>query len=176
MVDEAFDGNFSLAARQLKMPVSTVHQYYRKGPRRYDAQVVQRMAEMLRTTPEWLFAGKGRGDELSADEVGVGYGDDDQGRYEAWYPQTVEWRVSQVVERIREAGASYLALQVFFGPLEVLEEAGLLPAHLRMSGQRNSGMEATWPSTTGRRERAHLIHVLCDYWEGVLATVTRAAT
>ena len=56
LVDLAFDGNFSLAARELQMPESTVRQYYRQGPRRVDAGVAMRVYDLLGIPTPWLLA------------------------------------------------------------------------------------------------------------------------
>lgn len=43
IVDRAFDGNLSEAARILQMSVSTTHQYYTQGPRRMSNAMVLKL-------------------------------------------------------------------------------------------------------------------------------------
>lgn len=54
IVDKAFGGHLSMTADALKMPFSTVQQYYHRGPRRYNPSVVEHMRWYLDVNAAWI--------------------------------------------------------------------------------------------------------------------------
>ena len=173
LVDWAFNGNLSLAARMLEMPFSTVQQYYQKGPRRIDGKVVTRVNEMFQLG-EWIigeeepqmpdsFAKASNWRLLRVNtETGPCY----------WVPELVMWRVRRILQPMVELSGKDedSMIQVLFATIIEGIKTGLLKAppvknfpkmpvvvvgHL---GER--GLGAVCNVDTARE-----VHKLCEVWE-----------
>ena len=170
-IDEAFDGNLSMASRELKVPFTTVQRYYQVGPRQISVKVTGRIQEFVRREDgvAWIL---GDGSEVqrppwSATEA---ISLVDESRYSC--PVMAEWRVNRVLEEIERRGASSEeALKLFFGVLTgpanagVIDDANLVAGDFPRESQRETYGEEL-RAKSGRR--AHLTHQLCEFWETLL--------
>lgn len=164
LVDEAFAGNLSMAADELGMPVSTANRYYHRGPRRFDAAVVNRAHELTGVVPAWLLGETGSDRvPLTVDEGAVAL--DKAGRHlAALTPPLTYWRVERVVALIEKRGHGADPWEVFFAPLKAVEDA-----ELYTDGKRRKDRE----QEVDRKTRSHLTHVTCDFWDAVLQASSR---
>ena len=170
LVNVVFDGNLSAAARELGMPVSTVHQYYQQGPRQISASVASRVQKVTKASPEWLLGETA--DELPPEMtswIALRGG-------EIQYPPVVEWRVRPIVEAIRARmsveGKEGNPWEVFVGPLRAAVAAGLFPAELVPRAEIPPTRDYKRVTEENRRlyaPRACLMHTLCAFWEKALA-------
>jgi hypothetical protein len=170
IVDEAFDGNFSMASRELEMPLSTVHQYYQKGPRRIDARVAARIEALLKVSTAWLLGEEGS-DEDHPQSQYTTYESADSGRQYS-YPPLVDWRVKRVKQELtKRLQDRREALEVLFEPLATAEKERIVTGLDMTTGALPTPEQYDeWGDRMFRtnRLRAHVVHALCNYWEDLL--------
>ena len=175
LVDESFDGNITLAARVLKMPVSTVHQYYQQGPRRFGAAAVRRIESQISVPTEWILGESGRDDEIPyatgpyTADVLSGLGDKEYVNVQL--PSAVIWRIDRVLYELQMEPLKLdpgKASAAFFEPLLVAIRSGLLPETVLIPSSGESMVGRDLARMTSR-QRCRVIHRLCDYWEAIFA-------
>lgn len=180
LIDWGFDGNFSLAARALEMPVSTVQQYYQAGPRRIGKKALGRIDE-LTGLGEWIAGDDDREIWRQMDFTAL---EEQDGGPKYLIPKLVQWRVEKVIDEMeKHVTADRDVLEgVFFAPILKALSVGLFRSSLPGSGFNLAFLGAADPSRLGsvanlRRlmgmeiERAKQIHRLCEFWEGELRLV-----
>ena len=176
LIDWAFDGNLSLAARALRMPVSTVQKYYQEGPRRISSEALERIDE-LTELGSWV-AGEGEGTIWESFRT-ISRGDQPDGA-EYVIPQVVMWRVNSVMDAMsKRVNADRDAVRdAFFAPILEGLNIGLFrgafsgtksffnPAVVGIKAKRGRSGAALlgW-----NLARAKQIHRLCEFWEGELS-------
>ena len=184
LVDLSFDGNLTMAATVLRMPFSTVQQYYQKGPRRISAAAVKRIDEVT-GVGEWV-AGRdepGEGGDtanrtLMAASGLVGLTSIDHPRMYL-VPAFVCWRIERVVEEMgRDSPAAKdERIDVIFASIVRGIEIGLLQ-DWSLSGQLGfaHALDADGKEVDGAaliirledRDGVRQVHKFCKFWEDVL--------
>ncbi|MSR07277.1 MAG: hypothetical protein EXR93_09470 [Gemmatimonadetes bacterium] len=169
IIDEAFDGNLSMAARELGIPVSTVHKYYQTGPRRLDARVAQRIEAKTKLPIPWVLGMEGYDDKHPKSGVMRV-----RGEWQLQYPPLTDWRVQRVLRVMEERlGKTADVLTIFLAPLKAAEDSELTAPELQMTKGPPLASEKEWDRVGAwarqyGSQRAHLIHVLCEFWERTL--------
>ena len=181
LIEWAFDGNLSLAARALEMPVSTVHKYYKEGPRRLSASAVETIERVIGGgIGRWIagdddpYTGKKPRDiNQVCGSTGI-IGETDDMVYVV--PNVVLWRVRRVIEAMgRHSDASEEERErVCFATVIEAMKAGILASPVRVGRFRpvvagRPGSPREWSDPRAAlgfdRHRAKEVHQLCAYWE-----------
>ena len=188
LVEWSFNGNLSLAARALQMPVSTVQKYYQEGPRRISKEVLKRIDD-LTGLGEWIVNERSQEIWRSLEFDGIRHREGGP-----MYPvlRLVKWRVIRVIDEMekqqhvtaqREAlidtAQREALVGVFFAPVLEGLKVGLFQGsrpgqHFNIAfigdvDPKRPRSVAEWRRLTGMElERARQIHRLCEFWEGEL--------
>ncbi len=190
IVDWAFDGNLSMAARVLEMPFSTVRHYYEFGPRRVNHSAIQRMDSVLgRRVDQTLGLGRWLvGEEVKHPSTGTMVGvltetthwqnlRARQGNGYYPVPDVVEWRVLRIAKRMSTLSGNSdpdTQMDVFYAPILAALANGVLTSFHFLpavpGGQPDWDKAATNLSEGVGQDvtRAKVVHRLCEFWEAML--------